>query len=257
MQKYNVLQALYLSFYSKDFYRDVHDHWGGKVFLYLLMLIALSWIALVIQLQIALNLAYSKNSDKIVSQIPVMTIKNGVMTTPENRPYFIHDLANKEIIAVIDTSGKYTSLEQAKAGILVTGSEILTQPKPNETRVNRIPTNLNMVLDPKVINGYIQKYLHFAWILLFVVFALFAYFYRIIESLIYAIIGKIYSAITGAGLLYDEILLITMMALTPPIILATVLDFFSIYFPYQALLYFVLAMFYLFYGITANKKPKI
>lgn len=257
MSQYNVLQAIYMSFYSKKLYRDVANNWGAKTFLYLFLVVALSWIAFVWQLQTTLNLAYQKDSERIVEQIPVITIKDGKLSTPENRPYIITTPDSKERIAVIDTSGTYTTIEQANAGILITETEMITQPKPEETRNNQIPATLNAVIDPQVVNSYVQKYLGFVWIIFFIILTVCYYIYRIIQALLYAIIGKILSAIWQIPLAYDQILWITMVAVTPTIVLATILSFFNVTFPYQPLVYFLLSMAYLFYGIVSNKNQPV
>lgn len=256
MNRYNMLQAIYMSFYSKDLYRDVATAWGAKTFLYLLILLTLSWILLSYQIQHALNLAYQHNSDKIVEQIPVITIKDGKISTPENRPYIIVNPDSKEKIAIIDVSGSYKTIEQAQTPILVTQTQLITQPKEGETKINEIPANFNFVADPKVIKGYVEKYLGFVWIVFLVLFTIGSYIYRVIQALLYAIIGRVGSALFGFHLNYDKILSIAMVAITPVIVLSTILDFFGVVFPYESLLYFFLAMFYLFYGMSANKsKP--
>lgn len=253
MSQYNVLQAIVMSFYSKKLYRDVAINWGGKAFLYLLMLVALSWILLTIQFQLALNLIYQKDSEKIIPQIPVVTIKDGKLSTPENKPYVISNPETNEKIAVIDTSGTYTTLDQANTSILITQTEMITRSKPNETKTTQIPSNINMVLDPVVANGYIKKYLAFVWILFFIIVTIGAYIYRIIQALLYAILGKLFGVLCHIPLAYGKVLQITMVAVTPAIVLATIFDFFGVAFKHQELFYFLISLAYIFYGVYANK----
>lgn len=256
MKQYNIFQAIFMSFYSKDLYRDVAAHWGAKVFLYLLMILALSWILPVTQVQLALNLAYSQNSDKIVDQMPVITIKDGKVSTPENRPYVITSPTTKENVVVIDTSGQYTTLEQAKASVLLTETAVIMQSDPHEIKTYQIHKDVNMVVNPKVISAYVQDYLGYVWIPLFIALLLVAYLYRIFQALIYAVIGLLFGAIAGTSLTYGQIVQITLVAITPALILSCVLDALAITFPYQILLYFVITMVYLCYGVCANKPPK-
>lgn len=254
MKQYNVLQPLYMSFYSRSLYRDVAANWGGTTFLYLFILLALSWITATYQLQTGLNQVYNRNADKIAAQIPVVTIKQGKLSTPENKPYTIYAPDSQEVIAVIDTSGRYTTLEQANAPILITETHIISQSKKNEIRTDQIPTTLNLVMDPKDVNSLIGHYLGYAWIIFFVMFLLCSYIYRIFQAFIYAVIGKLFSSICGSSLTYGQIILITMIALTPAIIIATILDAFAITFSFQWLCYFVLTMIYLFFGVAVNKR---
>lgn len=213
----------------------------------------MSWLIFSFQIQHELNFAYKENSDKYVQQIPVITFKHGKISTPENRPYIIIDPDSKEKIAIIDTSGTYKTIQEAQVPILLTETQFISQSKPGETKIKEIPTDFDFVADPQVIKGYVANYLGYLWIAFLVLFTLGSYVYRIAQALLYALIGKIGSAMFGFHLNYDSILPIAMVSITPVIVLSTVLDFFNVTFPYQGLLYFFLGMFYLFYGILANK----
>jgi len=254
MRQYNIFQAIYLSFYSKNLYRDVATNWGGKAFLYLLMIVALSWVLFTYQFQHSLNMIYAANADKLVAQMPVVTIKDGKISTPEERPYVIHDPETKQVFAVIDTTGKYTSLDEAKAEVLVTQTQIISRHNENQIRTTSLPNKLNMVIVPETVNAIVKRYLNFAWIFFFVIFVVAGYAYRLIQALIYSIIGKIFGVIAKVPLSYGQILQIAMVAITPVIVVATIFDFFAIQFAYQLLFYFILAMIYLFYGIVANRR---
>lgn len=253
MSQYNFVQALYMSFYSPSLYRDVAERWGAKTFLYLLFLVALSWILVVFHLHFAIKEIYQKNANEIVHQIPIITIDNGEVKTPENRPYFVRNPQTMENIAVIDTSGKYTSLAHVQTGLLVTKNEVISQHEENETRIYQIPANMSMAIVPETISFYIQKYLWAIGVFFFVLLTIGAFIYRLIQGLIYALIGKLMSYLNHVPLSYDKILQITLVAITPTIVFATVFDYFHIIFPFRNLLYFILAMAYLYFGIISNK----
>lgn len=254
MRQYGMFKAFFMSFYSKDLYRDVVKTWGGYAILYLLLLVVISWVPIIVEMQLALNQVYAQDSDKFVQQIPVLTIANGKISTPEKHPYIIKLIDNdKDRLAVIDTTGKYKTLEEAQATMLITETEVITQTKPDEVRINTIPANLDVKLYPQVINGYIKKYLGYSWILLFPLFVLLGFIYRFIEVIIYSVFGKIMSSMTHTILSYGQIMQIMMVALTPAIVACTVFSAFNVHFPYQELFYFALAMAYLLLGIKANK----
>lgn len=256
MRQYNMFQAIIMSFYSKKLYRDVAVNWGGKAFLYLLLILALSWIFAVYQIQHFLNLGFQHISDKIVAQIPIMTIKNGVLSTPQNRPYLITDPDTHATLAIIDTSGQYKSLDQTKAGLLITQTDIMTLSQQNEQKVNEIPKTLTFTIVPQTVKKYVQENLRFAWILIFIFALVTSFIYRLVQALLYSIIGKIFGAISHAPVTYVQVLQITMVAITPVIVIATILNAMNIWIPHEFLMFFVLAILYMFYGIIANKTPK-
>lgn len=253
MQQYNLFQAFYMSFYSSRLYKDVATNWGARSFVYLLLLLSFTWIFYIYQAQILLTNGYARASDSLVSQIPVMTIVDGKLKTPENRPYVINEPESKKVFMVIDTSGKYTSLDQTDAEVLVTPTRIYSKPKANQTRIDEIPAKLNVVIAPDVVNGYVKRFIGFFWIPLFFLAVFFSYLYRIFQALVYAVIGKMMSMIIGVKLAYWQILQIMMVAITPVIVLCTLLHVFNIDLIRHNSIYFLLAMGYLLFGIHANK----
>lgn len=254
MSSYNIFQALYMSFYSRKLYEDVGKNWGGKVFLYLFVLLALSWIGQTAIMQSGLNRIYAQASDEFMAQLPLVIIENGKVTTPENRPYIIKDPNGTDVFAIIDTSGKYTDLSGAKSEVLVTKTKIYEQRNKHEVRIHQLPESLNITINPVSINDYIKRVIGFAWIFIFTFVVIISYIYRVLQVLLYSVLGKIFSTISSANVDYGTILQITIVALTPAIVLSTLLDLMSITIPHHNLLYFVIAMGYMIYGIQANKR---
>ncbi len=50
MKRFGLFHPIWMSFYSRALYRDVAQNWKGTGFLYLLFLLALSWIHPIVQL---------------------------------------------------------------------------------------------------------------------------------------------------------------------------------------------------------------
>ena len=223
MSKYNIFQAIYMSFYSRKLYQDVAKNWGGKAFFYLFVLLALSWIAQTYAIQSALTLLYAHESDVFVAQFPALVVIKGKITTPENKPYLIKETGTNKLIAII------------------------------EVRIYQLPSAFSATINPVTINGYVKSGIGFAWIFIFIFVMTFSFIFRLIQVLLYSIIGKIFSAITSSKVCYGTILQITIMAITPSIVLATIFDLLRCSLPHQHLVFFILSMFYMCYGIRANK----
>lgn len=253
MSQYNVLQAIVMSFYSKRLYRDVAKNWGGKSFLYLLLLMALSCALLTFQVHQFLRTQYDVYASHFVAEIPVLTISNGKIQTPENHPYFIDAPDSKEILMVIDTSGKYTHIDQVKAHVLVTQNEIISRSDPNQFRVDTLPTNFSSVLNPVTLNAHIKEFLlSYAWFIVFVSVWFGSFIYRILQGLFYGLIGKLFSSMCQVNLSYSQIVQISFVAITPAVVLAAILNFLGVHVTYW--LYFIVGIFYVGYGVMANKK---
>lgn len=254
MKKVGLFEALYLSFYSKRLYRDVATNWGGYAILYLLMLVALSWISAVWQAQDAITIGFKKNAYDFFSQIPEIKVKDGEISTPQNIPYFIRNPENNKVIAIIDTSGKFKNLKEAKTQVLVTQSQIfVNKQKEKETRIYQIPKNITQTISSYYIYLFLQKVVGFIWIPLFITCVLVSFIFRLIQAFFYALIGKVFNYFYGANLTYGQITQITMVALTPAIIISTVKSILLYHSKSQLFLYFLLTILYMCYGIVVNK----
>lgn len=260
--QYNYLQSMVMSFYSRKLYQDVAAHWGGYTIIYLLLLLAILWIPITFITQKAINKWYSEQSNLYVNQIPVLTFKEGQLITPENRPYIITDPKIPQPLGIIDTSGKYTDPAQMNTPWILTKDKMLINSKLEKSKEEQndmqksisYPPTYNQVFDPHVVNQKIEKYVDFVWVLIYPIFLLGSFVYRAIQSIFYSIIGKIFASVIKVPLPFYQVWQISIVALTPTLILNTIFSFFSIQFPFQYFLYFGLAMAYLFYGILSNKK---
>lgn len=257
MSRYSMFQALFMSFYSKKLYRDVATFWGGKTLAYLLFLLALSWIYFTYQIQHGINHFVGKNVEQLITQMPVLTITQGKISTPENRPYEIINPENKQRIAVIDTSGQYKTTEDAKSIVLVTQNEVMVQSKPEEKKTYQLPTNLNTTVEPSGVSKFVQTFLSFSWIGIFIMLVIGSFIYRLIQCLLYSIIGKIFAVISDTPVTYGQCMQIEMVAITPTIVVATILDALGVTFKFMPLCFFLLAILYLFFGIIANKSNNV
>lgn len=255
MSQYNIFQATYLSFFSKKLYRDVASSWGGKAFLYAFFILALSWIGSMIIMQRNLSDGYARYSSTFVDQLPVMTVTAGKVSTPENRPYIITEPNTKETLIIVDASGQYQTLAQANSEFLITQDSIITK-DGNTTKITKLPASLTHTFVPAVINDHIKGWVNYLWIILLPGLTLVSFVWMVIKSIIYGLIGRVFSAITDSGVSFFQCMGLYCVAATPALAVWTVLSTNNIQFPHRALTIFILVLIYLFYGILANKPAK-
>lgn len=253
---YTLFEALYLSFYSKRLYREVAATWGGKAFVYAFLILTLAWIGHVIGYQTSINHIYKTTSHALVEQLPVITVDHGKISTPENRPYAIKALDDpNQVIVMIDTSGQYTTLAEANAEVLMTENSIITK-SDNETKIYELPRALTYTFVPVMVNEKISAVIGYAWVLMLPFLILASFFVMIIKSLVYALIGRIFSAFTHAGVNYVQCMILYFVSVTPALALRTVFESFSIHFHYQGWLIFAISIAYLFFAILVNKPSR-
>lgn len=255
MKRYNYLQTIYLSFFSRDLYRDVAKNWGAGVVLYLFILLVICWAVMIFKFQPGLNRSFQHVANELAPQVPEIHVKNGEVSTPENRPYLIKDPESGEAIAIIDTSGKYPDLNETPSStkILVTNNKVFYLSDANSEKIQKIPTNVTADIKPDKVKQVMIRVVDWLWVIFFPVFLLVSLAYRLIQALVYAVIGKMFSALSNVPLTYSELLKLSMVAVTPVIVLSTILDWFTVTFPFQLLVYFIISMAYLIFAIGANR----
>lgn len=242
-----------MAFFSKSLYKDVGQNWKGVAALYLLLLLAITWLPGTFQIKQGIDNFVDKEAPKILKQIPEITIKDGKASIDKPVPYVIRDPDTGKPIIIIDTSGKVTSIADSPAHVLMTGTEVMYKKNKDEIRTYSFEKVKDMTFGQAQIKNLLS---HAKWVilLLYPMLLLASFCYRIIQALIYGAIGVIFSKIAGAELTFQQTMRIAIVAITPAVLLSTVLDYQGIHYPYQFTSYFIISMVYLFFGVSSNKK---
>jgi uncharacterized protein DUF1189 len=253
MKRYSLLQPLYLSFFSRDLYRDVRSNWKGTGFLYLLLLLALTWMPVMAKLHASLAAGIRQEAPKFVNQVPKITILHGEVSIDRPVPYTIADPDSGTPLLVIDTSGQISSLDQTPAVALLTKDKFMfRQERKGETRIHDLAAIDEFTLDRDRVNGWVQAFgKYFATVAY--PFALAGSFvYRILQMLLYAAIGLLFAKMLNASLDYVTVLRLASVSITPAVILSTLRTVVNVTVPAFWLLCFAVAMGYLFFAVKAN-----
>ena len=257
MRTYKIFHPLWLSFYSQELYRDVARHWPGACFLYLFMMLALAWIPIVVKIHIEFKNFAENEGATMIAEIPTITITDGEVTADVEQPYVIRDPEKKdEILAIIDTTGEITSLENTEAKILLSKSELLIKQSEFETTSYDLSPIKEFSFDRTVAESWLNLFAQLLAPLIYVLVVPLSLVYRILQALLYAAIGLLFARGVKAPLKYPALLRLAVIAVSPVIVLDTLRDFLSIQVPYLLLLSFIVAMAYLLFGIKANAEPE-
>ncbi len=148
------LRTIFLSFYASSIYKDALNNGRGYGLKYLLIvtlltsaIISAGWVWKIRQInpvqladsimEIIISepeLTFEENINRflnILSQIPDISIKEGKLITEEARPYPITDPVSGNDVAVIDTTGRYKSLEGTDAALLLTETKLIARNEQN------------------------------------------------------------------------------------------------------------------------------
>ena len=254
MKRYSIYHIPVMSFFSKNLYRDVASQWKGTCFVYLLLLLIICWIAPISKLNAGLGSFIDNEAPGIISQVPVITIANGTASIKESQPYYIKDPETGKILFIIDTTGKITSLAETEATILLTKTEGVVRKSEMETRTFSLAQMEDLTLDQGLIWKFLTGAKKLLFPLVYPVCILGSFIFRIIQALIYGVIGMLFALMLHSKRPYDTLLRLAVVAVTPAIIIKTLVNLFGIGIPVPALWYFLIAMGYLFFGVKAASK---
>ena len=251
MKKYSLFHIPLLSYYSSALCRDVAFNWKGIGFGYLFLLLVLCWLVLVINVDNQVKKFFDEETPDLISQFPTITVEKGQASIEELQPYYITYPETGETIAIIDTTGSINSLDSAHAPILLTRTQLMFKKSEVETRTFDLSKIDHYVLDKETLNGWIAMIKSYLALVIYPFLLIGSFVYRIIQMLIYAAIGLLFASICKTQLEYNQLLRLSVVAVTPCIIIGTVVWSFGISLPMEGLIYFLFTMAYLFFGIKS------
>lgn len=227
------------------FYKEAKKFPVGKSFKYILSLMLL--ISLV--LSIGYSFALSKGLDAAVKwmkkNLPVIEIQNGAAKVDVEQPYKIEQ---DEFAVIIDTTGKVTSLDGYKKGMLLMKDKVIYKESETKTEIYNLADIKSLRIDENFMNA-IKK--NAAWILFpFILVGTYLYLAiaRLFQVVIFSVVTIFASTVAKARLEYKEIFNIGVYAVTLSTILGAIAALFVKQIPGFG---FVYAAIYITYLVAA------
>ncbi len=248
-KKFSIIHIPVLSFFSKELYIDVGQNWKGVNFLYLLLFLAICLIPTMIKIRVGISNFVNNEAPAIVNQVPEITITDGQVSIKETQPYYIKDPDSDEPLAIIDTTGQIESLEGTDAFCLLTGNKVIIKESEFENRTYDLSNVKAFAVDSERITGWLHIGRKFLAVVLYPFALLSSYVYRIVQALIYAAIGLLFASFCKTTLSYASLIRLAVVAVTPCIIVGTILGLAGTSIPY--FLYLLAALVYLFFAVKS------
>ncbi len=247
-------QAVFKSCFDFSFYKSIKNQnfWRSLGYLSMLMLIA------AIVISTAAN--YYLHSIVVEAQglfdkdFPNITIKKGIVSIDANQP-FIYE--NTEIHFILDPKIEAAPLQNTEnKTLLLVGKNFIAFREKNEIETNVY--DLSKIDDLHITKETAKKITNiFYWIIapiiLIVIFLGFLLF-RLLQILLFSLIGLIFNKILKANLTYQNIINICTFSITGPILISMLMDFAGLAGRIPYLLYFHLI--YAVYIFLAIKNCK-
>lgn len=255
MKQYKIFHPFILSFFSKSLYHDVARNWKGIGFLYLLLLVTNVSIIVTAQFHKALKGVHEDEDMKsFIEQVPDITLKNGRISINKPQPYIINDPSQDDNpFIIIDTTGNYTSLEGTNARVLITGSKIYTQDRIYD--LSDLSEIGEFTVTRNGVSRVIKIFSNWFAFILFPFIVIFIFLFRIVHILIFALIGILISKIIKVNLIFEQLMRLSAISITPVILANIILSFFNFKIPFWFRLGISLG--YLFYAIKVNAQTDL
>lgn len=254
---YTTFQALHRSFYSRELYQDVARNWKGFGFLYLLLILVIFWIPEITNMHHTISDFIADEGPKYVEQVPVITIAKGEVSIKEEMPYTIYDRKNNTPFAIIDTTGKTTSLEKSPANILLTKNALIIRKDEKETRSLSLADVADATITRKLIYDWLEIFNNLIIAVLFPVMLLMSFGFHVIQVVLLAFLGGNFAKYLNVNIDFRALMRLSAVAFTPPILLEAVHAVLKIDYPYSSLISFLLAAGYLYYAVASNSEKML
>ena len=250
-RRYGLHHPYLLAFCSRSFYRDVIAHWRGLAFVHLLLLVLLSSAVYTLHFREMIAHFITAEAPAIIAQIPDIMIDGGRVRVTVEEPYAIRHPESGTLLAVIDTTGEISSLEQTEAVLLLTATRLAARIDAGESRVLDLRQIESLRIDQTLVARWLEDFGHWAPFILFPLALGVSFLLRSAQALLYGGIGLALAALHNVSLPYGALVSVAIMAMTPFLLLDAVLLLLDVVLPVWGLVGFLLAMAYMVFGIRA------
>jgi hypothetical protein len=230
VNQFSRISALWASFYSADLYRDVAARWKGIGALYLLLLLALTWLPSAVRWQSGLSRFVAQDAPAIVSQMPAVSIKGGVMAANPPGRHVIQfdkkpDGSNEGQVIIDDTIDTIPQDAPADTFVVARREAGMIRPSRGERRVWAFEDTTNVEVSQADVNRFLEVVARWIVPVGYVCAVLGAFLFRIFQALLYGAFTTIYARRQSVSMDYATALRLCAVAITPVVILRTLLWF--------------------------------
>jgi len=252
MKNYSMPQVMVLSFYSAPMYRAIARDWRARSLVYLFLVLILCWTPGFVMVQRSVERGFQRIRENTIPQIPTLSIEKGIVKTPENKPYVLEITeSGQSMRIVIDASGRYKSLEDAQAIVLITDKHAMVRRSASETRTYDFTRIGDRTFGPAEAGKILDQIEKWLGPVLFPLIFLLSFVKRFLQSIITALLGLLMIRWVESDLTFPALLSLAIVSMTPTLIFSTILVAGHATFPLQWLVLGFLNFGYFLFAINA------
>lgn len=193
------------------FYKDVKNFPVWKSIKYILSFILVISFILTVRYSYGLGKGLNIAVEWMKKNLPVIEIQNGTVNVDVEQPYTI---SKDDMVVVIDTTGKTTSLDGYKSGILLLKDKVLYKESAAKTEIYSLADVKSLRIDENFMNMVKNNAV---WILFpFMLAGIYIYLViaRFLQILAFSLLSIFVAAVAKIQLTYGQIFNIGVYAVT-------------------------------------------
>lgn len=254
-RQFTIFHAPLLSFFSSELYRDVAYRWKGYGIAYLCILTLFFIMPETIQVQKDLNEYVDTVSPKIISQFPELQIKAGILHMNAPSPHKIYYKDEKKPLIIIDTSKTYQSEKDANVLIYLTEKTIFFKRMENDYVSVELSKFDDIVITHETLAKWVQMFKQTFVFFFTPLIYFFSLLYFLAQVILCASLGLLISRKICPELNYSQLMRLSAISFTPPVILLMLHTILEIEFAYSGPVTLFFALCYLYFGLrSASEK---
>jgi hypothetical protein len=210
-------------FWSPAFWRDIGQRGRGIGFWYMFFLLLITWGIVFVKGYGSYKKFQAEEAPKVISQFPTITVKKGTATVDPPEPREIRDPESGKVFAVIDTTGAATAPPPEKPSILLTQTTLSMRNEQNQVQTVQLSDLPDFQIDQAKLYKWVDQGRTYYWTIALPLLVLLSLVWRKFLMLIFALIGLAMASGTGARVRFGGLMCLAAVAMTPIILIDTVL----------------------------------
>ena len=235
------------------FYKEIAFQGVPRSMGYFFLFIFLITLILSMKFSTTLIQGMGQVAEEIGNKLPEIRIENGTVSTNIPEPFVIKE--KKDFIFIIDTTGKITTIDPSyKQGMLLTKSKLIHRQSEFEAREYNLSKIKSFTINKEIMGRWKKIFSRFAFPLLVAILFFYYIVVKLVQVLFFSLIALITNSAIKANLKYENLFNISLFALTPPVLLATIFTLAGLKIPLFGLLYIVVYIIFVIGGIRNCKE---
>ena len=244
------------AWHSLPLYQEVAGRWTGLNALYLFLFLLISWFPWVVKEQIELNRFGEQWVQPFIAEIPRFGISSGKLWIDGEPRRTISDPKTGRALLLIDTTGQTRSLEGLSVTALVTADDFIIRKDGGVEEKMPFSHLPNYSVTPQELRKFVEDSIPSLLWYSYPFLLIGSFLFRIIQVFLLAGVGLIVCPLLENELSLPALIRISVLAITPAMILRTLCNVLEIAIPFSSLLFTLVTIGYLVFGISASRLGK-